>query len=61
MDVQMFRFAIPAIVTSFAITNSDVGLIGTATLLTSAIGEPTNPRRDLPFRESDRKTPSCDH
>ncbi len=38
MDVQMFSFAIPAIVASFSITNSDVGLIGTATLLTSAFG-----------------------
>lgn len=38
MDVQMFSFAIPAIIASFAITNSDVGLIGTATLLTSAFG-----------------------
>jgi len=38
MDVQMFSFAIPAIIASFAITNADVGLIGTATLLTSAFG-----------------------
>jgi MFS family permease len=38
MDVQMFSFAIPAIVASFLITNADVGLIGTATLLTSAFG-----------------------
>ena len=38
MDVQMFSFAIPAIVAVFAITNADAGLIGTATLLTSAFG-----------------------
>jgi MFS family permease len=38
MDVQMFSFAIPAIIASFGITNADIGLIGTATLLTSAFG-----------------------
>jgi MFS family permease len=38
MDVQMFSFAIPAIVAAFAITNADAGLIGTATLLSSAFG-----------------------
>ena len=38
MDVQMFSFAIPAIVVAFAITNADAGLIGTATLLSSAVG-----------------------
>jgi MFS family permease len=38
MDVQMFSFAIPAIIAVFAITNADAGLIGTATLLTSAFG-----------------------
>src|SRR5215510_13853647 len=38
MDVQMLSFAIPAIIAVFAITNADVGLIGTATLLTSAFG-----------------------
>jgi MFS family permease len=38
MDVQIFSFAIPAIIATFAITNADVGLIGTATLLTSAFG-----------------------
>jgi MFS family permease len=38
MDVQMFSFAIPAIIAAFAITNADAGLIGTATLLTSALG-----------------------
>ena len=36
MDVQMFSFAIPAIIAEFAITNADAGLIGTATLLASA-------------------------
>jgi MFS family permease len=38
MDVQMFSFAIPAIIAAFAITNADAGLIGTATLVSSAIG-----------------------
>jgi len=38
MDVQIFTFAIPAIMASFAITKADVGLIATATLLTSAFG-----------------------
>jgi MFS family permease len=38
MDVQMFSFAIPAIIAAFAITNTDAGLIGTATLLSSAFG-----------------------
>jgi len=38
MDVQIFTFAIPAIMASFAITRADVGLIATATLLTSAFG-----------------------
>jgi len=38
MDVQIFSFAIPAIVAAFAISNADAGLIGTATLLTSAFG-----------------------
>src|ERR1700724_1443451 len=38
MDVQMFSFAIPALLTVFAITKSDAGLIGTVTLLTSAFG-----------------------
>jgi MFS family permease len=38
MDVQMFSFAIPAIIATFAITNADAGLIGTATLLSSAVG-----------------------
>jgi MFS family permease len=38
MDVQMFSFAIPAIVSTFAITNADAGLIATGTLVASAIG-----------------------
>ena len=38
MDVQIFSFAIPAIIAAFAISNADAGLIGTATLLTSAFG-----------------------
>jgi MFS family permease len=38
MDVQMFSFAIPAIIAEFAITNADAGLIGTATLVASAFG-----------------------
>jgi MFS family permease len=36
--VQIFSFAIPAIVATFSISNSDAGLIGTVTLLTSAFG-----------------------
>jgi MFS family permease len=38
MDVQMFSFAIPAIIAAFTISNADAGLIGTATLLSSAFG-----------------------
>jgi MFS family permease len=38
MDVQIFSFAIPAIIAAFTITNADAGLIGTVTLLTSAFG-----------------------
>jgi MFS family permease len=38
MDVQMFSFAIPAIIAAFGVTNADAGLIGTATLLASAFG-----------------------
>jgi len=37
-DVQVLSFAIPAIVATFSITNADAGLIGTVTLLTSALG-----------------------
>jgi MFS family permease len=36
-DVQILSFAIPAIVATFSITNIDAGLIGTVTLLTSAL------------------------
>jgi MFS family permease len=38
MDVQMFSFAIPAILIAFNLKNADAGLIGTATLLSSAFG-----------------------
>ena len=38
LDVQVFSFAIPAIMATFSITNVDAGLIGTVTLLTSASG-----------------------
>ena len=38
MDVQIFSFAIPAIITAFAVSNTEIGLIGTVTLLTSAFG-----------------------
>jgi MFS family permease len=38
MDVQIFSFAITAIMASFRISNADAGLIGTVTLLTSALG-----------------------
>ena len=38
MDVQMFSFAIPAIMAAFALTKADAGAIGTATLLSSAVG-----------------------
>src|SRR5258705_7067099 len=38
MDVQIFSFAIPAIIVAFAISNADAGLIGTVTLLSSAFG-----------------------
>src|SRR5437763_16901491 len=38
MDVQIFSFAILAIIAAFQISNADAGLIGTVTLLTSAFG-----------------------
>jgi MFS family permease len=38
MDVQIFSFAIPAIIAAFHLSNADAGLIGTVTLLTSAFG-----------------------
>jgi MFS family permease len=38
MDVQILSFALPAIIAAFAISNAEAGWIGTATLLTSALG-----------------------
>ena len=38
MDVQIYSFAIPAIIAAFHLTNTDAGLIGTSTLLASAFG-----------------------
>ncbi len=38
MDVQMFTLAIPAIMSAFAIDKGTAGLIGSATLVSSAIG-----------------------
>src|SRR5215468_12523325 len=38
MDVQIYSFAIPAIIATFAMTNAQAGLIGTSTLLASAFG-----------------------
>lgn len=38
MDVQIFSFAIPAIIAAFHLTKADAGLIGTITLITSAFG-----------------------
>lgn len=38
MDVQVYSFAIPAIIAAFHLTNADAGLIGTSTLLASAFG-----------------------
>jgi MFS family permease len=38
MDVQILSFAVPTIIAVFAITNADVGRIGTVTLFTSAFG-----------------------
>lgn len=38
MDVQMFSFAIPAIMSAFAVTKGDAGAIGTATLVASSAG-----------------------
>jgi len=38
LDVQMFSFAIPAIIAAFSITKADAGLIGTVTLVASAFG-----------------------
>ena len=38
MDVQMFTLAIPALMTAFALDKGAAGLIGSATLVSSAIG-----------------------
>jgi MFS family permease len=38
MDVQIYSFAIPAIIAAFHLSNADAGLIGTSTLLASAFG-----------------------
>jgi len=38
MDVQFLSFAFPAIIAAFHISNADAGLIGTATLFSSAFG-----------------------
>jgi MFS family permease len=38
MDVQIYSFVIPSIIAAFALSNSDAGLIGTSTLLSSAFG-----------------------
>jgi MFS family permease len=38
MDTQFLSFVIPTLIMTWGITRSDAGLIGTATLLTSAVG-----------------------
>jgi MFS family permease len=38
MDVQMLTFATTGIMAAFAVTNADIGFIGTVTLVTSAFG-----------------------
>ncbi len=38
MDVQMLTFATTGIMAAFAVTNADVGFIGTVTLVTSSVG-----------------------
>jgi MFS family permease len=38
MDVQMLSFTIPAVMTAFAVTRAETGLIATATLASSSIG-----------------------
>lgn len=38
MDVQMFSFAVPALLVAFAVTKADIGFLATVTLLTSAFG-----------------------
>src|SRR3989475_3601741 len=38
MDVQMFSFVIPALITTWGITRGQAGMLGTAALLMSAVG-----------------------
>jgi MFS family permease len=38
MDVQILTFATTGIMAAFAVTNADVGFIGTVTLMTSSVG-----------------------
>lgn len=38
MDVQLYSFLIPSLIATWGITTADAGLMGTATLLASAIG-----------------------
>jgi len=38
MDVQMYSFVIPALITTWGITRGQAGVLGTAALLVSAIG-----------------------
>lgn len=38
MDVQILSFVFPAVIAAFAITKAEAGLLGTATLFTSAFG-----------------------
>ncbi|SFU76156.1 Predicted arabinose efflux permease, MFS family [Methylobacterium sp. 174MFSha1.1] len=38
LDVQMFSLAIPALIAGFGLSRADAGLIGTATLVTAALG-----------------------
>ncbi|MFX7914559.1 MFS transporter, partial [Acinetobacter baumannii] len=38
LDVQMFSLAIPALITAFAISKADAGLLGSVTLFFGAFG-----------------------
>ena len=38
MDVQLFAFVIPTLITVWGMTKSQAGIVGTAALITSAIG-----------------------
>src|SRR5437588_12745242 len=38
MDVQMYSFVIPALITTWGITRGQAGVLGTAALLASAVG-----------------------